>query len=811
MKKSYLLSLLTILFLGISMVGATPKILVVSSYDKAYSWNRDIVDAIETVLGRADVEQRFFYMDTRLKDDEQWKIKAGVIALDLMAEWQPDVVIACDDNAQKYFASKISEQSDVQVVFCGVNADPAEYGYPKKNVTGVKELTFPVASLEALSELIPGLKRIAFIGDHTRSAEGMIDYLKKTDMGKFNSIGYYKFSKLEDLLLSVKNLGKICDVFYLVRILGLQDENGELYEPDRVMERILEVTNIPVLGLSDYIIENGALYGIVPDPKFHGAVAAEIALQLAFDEKKASDIPVISLESDFSELKDGKSYLNLNTAIEKGYRIPLGLINETDVIISDIQRAEEIVLDYYTLIAGQIFKEVADYLRMVAAASVTSEGDWEAIKAIYQKSTVDYPGIFLYILPNGEYYTDIRNFTATSLSDRAYFKSLKEGKEVLGYPVTSRSTGKKSAVFAIPVEHDGIISAFTGMSLYMEEINSHVNHLMDLDPSIFILAVDQTGTVMMTNQEKYMYRHVDDIIESDPGTFSERLALEEEGKIAFENGYGEYYGIFKTEETTGWRFVFAEKIHDVHEEPGLNEMIEKSSVLMETVVRHMNTLEDEVIETSKLFADSVELPQAIHGILDTLYSRVTRVYNIAFVNTDGIMAYMAPEYFSRYEGTDISDQEQVIRIAKTYNPVVSQLLMMEEGIYGIDIEWPVFNRKGVFVGSISMLINPEDYFEDIAAEYISDPDLEIWVMQQDGTIIYDADTIEIGRNLFEDGLYADYPELLELGRQMQRQNEGTGAYTFLAAGQDMAVRKEIVWQTVYFHGTEWKIVLARRH
>jgi hypothetical protein len=46
---------------------------------------------------------------------------------------------------------------------------------------------------------------------------------------------------------------------------------------------------------------------------------------------------------------------------------------------------------------------------------------------------------------------------------------------------------------------------------------------------------------------------------------------------------------------------------------------------------------------------------------------------------------------------------------------------------------------------------------------------------------------------------------------MQRQNEGTGAYTFLAAGQDMAVRKEIVWQTVYFHGTEWKIVLARRH
>ena len=151
----------------------------------------------------------------------------------------------------------------------------------------------------------------------------------------------------------------------------------------------------------------------------------------------------------------------------------------------------------------------------------------------------------------------------------------------------------------------------------------------------------------------------------------------------------------------------------------------------------------------------------------------------------------------------------MLQIAQTKKPVVSKLFMSEEDLYGIDVEWPVFNKNGEWKGSLSILIEPYEFFGKIIKENLKNTDYEIWLMQQDGTIIYDIDRVEINANLFEEGIYSDYKELQDLGKQIINQKEGHGTYTYLETGSNVAVSKEAYWSTLNFQGNNWKVVITR--
>ena len=86
--------------------------------------------------------------------------------------------------------------------------------------------------------------------------------------------------------------------------------------------------------------------------------------------------------------------------------------------------------------------------------------------------------------------------------------------------------------------------------------------------------------------------------------------------------------------------------------------------------------------------------------------------------------------------------------------------------------------------------------------------VEIWIMQPDGQILYDANRAEIGRNLFADPLYKPYPELQELGKQIATEASGSGKYTFLREDMSAPVEKTADWKTFEFCGQPWRVVMA---
>jgi len=181
------------------------------------------------------------------------------------------------------------------------------------------------------------------------------------------------------------------------------------------------------------------------------------------------------------------------------------------------------------------------------------------------------------------------------------------------------------------------------------------------------------------------------------------------------------------------------------------------------------------------------------------------VTDLCFVSPTGLMTVVEPAAYQHFEGTDISQQAQVIAVQQTRQPVMSQSFQSVEGFPGVDLEYPVLDG-GTFKGSVSAFFRPDAFIGGIAAPLGAGSPLGLLAMQNDGTSLYDSDPAQVGKNLFTDPLYQPFPELIELGRAVAAQPSGSGRYAFYATGTTNRVEKQAHWTTVSLHGTEWKIV-----
>lgn len=137
-----------------SIAGELPKCLFVASYHKGYAWQDGAEKGLRAILdGKCEVKQ--FDMDTKRNPSPQYCEAKALEAKKLIEIWQPDIVIAIDDNASKYLVAPYLKDGDIPVVFSGINWTAEEYGFPYTNATGMIEVA-PIRPLvESIKEIIP--------------------------------------------------------------------------------------------------------------------------------------------------------------------------------------------------------------------------------------------------------------------------------------------------------------------------------------------------------------------------------------------------------------------------------------------------------------------------------------------------------------------------------------------------------------------------------------------------------------------------------------------------------------------------------
>jgi hypothetical protein len=217
-----------------------------------------------------------------------------------------------------------------------------------------------------------------------------------------------------------------------------------------------------------------------------------------------------------------------------------------------------------------------------------------------------------------------------------------------------------------------------------------------------------------------------------------------------------------------------------------------------------NDLANSVIHLISNINDSA----AIRAEMQALFSRATFVVEFSYVTPQGIMKIIEPPLFYPTEGTNISQQNHIIKTFETKLPVLSSTFYaVEEFHAAVDIH-PIVNN-GEVLGGVTALFLPETILSRLINPVVKNQVFEIWVMEKGGRTIYDQDTDEIGRNIFTDPLYADFPELIAAAEKIDAEESGETSYSFYQTGTTNKVVKKTYWVTYKLYGMEWKLIWVK--
>lgn len=454
-----------------------------------------------------------------------------------------------------------------------------------------------------------------------------------------------------------------------------------------------------------------------------------------------------------------------------------------------------------------IFVNTLVSLELIAATPEAQDRDWNGIKRYLKQVEAGLPGTYFFVLPDGNYYSVTHDYTKLNLSDRAYFKSLFSGNQVKGFPIDSRSSGKKSALMAVPIVIDNKTVGALGASIFLDDLHARLSRDFALPPGYTWFVLDAAGNTILDKDGDYIFMNA---LTQGSKSLQEAVSKalkSESGEMQYVLG-GARHAHYRKLPSMGWWMVLAKiEGEEIQAPPLLNLSLDRFVQDLQKRLDQIDGSLAELIEESK---SNFEKEGGIRKLLGSIINENPDLVDASYIDDKGILRQIEPSDYKNLENADISTRDHVIAMMKTRKPVFSSGFSSIEGFLAVDLARPLFDDKKNFVGSISAFIRPELLIDPLLKKSVTPPDYELWIMQTDGMIIFDQDREEIGRMLFSDPMYADYVSLLDLGKKIASEPTGKGSYIFLAPGAKEKAIKNIAWQSVRLHGREWRVVLAYR-
>ena len=178
------------------------------------------------------------------------------------------------------------------------------------------------------------------------------------------------------------------------------------------------------------------------------------------------------------------------------------------------------------------------------------------------------------------------------------------------------------------------------------------------------------------------------------------------------------------------------------------------------------------------------------------------------ISPEGIVLAAAPEKYAGFVGTNVSGQKHVQTATTKQAATISGVTPLAEGFNAIVQTYPVFSPSGVYLGYVDITYKPEVFLQQYIEPVTNGTTYDVWVIQSDGTEIYDTTPGEIGKNILTDSIYAD-PAMQEIVNRIVQEPSATGRYTFWDREWSRNVTKVAVWETAGIDGAAWRVGVTR--
>ena len=293
-------------FVSNTAAAQTFKILQVNSYGSDWVWIQEQHAGFVQGLGEGKAEIRSIDLDAKNKD------AAGVRAnvertVRLIEEWKPDLLFVTDDLAQKEISVRYLN-GPISIVFSGVNAAPADYGFDKaRNVTGVLEREHFAASLSFLRQLVPMKSvRLAIVLDDDPSWVGVVERINealKADptVRVVSWLRPKTFTEFQRELLALQGSVDAVGMIGVFRFVG---EDGKFVNYETVLRWTASNSRLPDFSFWDTRVERGTLCAVTVNGVEQGRIAGAMARRILYErvlpinikpEQSAKGVPMLSL------------------------------------------------------------------------------------------------------------------------------------------------------------------------------------------------------------------------------------------------------------------------------------------------------------------------------------------------------------------------------------------------------------------------------------------------------------------------------------------------------------------------------------
>lgn len=296
-NRTFLL-LKVIMAIAVCLLGAKesvadkPKILVVMSYEENFPWCREIREGIDSILSDSH-EIRYFYMDTKInlaggteKASQAWE---------LFQDIKPVGVIAADDNAQSMFVVPyLKDRVTTPVMFCGVNAEPEQYGYPASNVSGILERLHIAESIAFAQQLMPTITSFSFITKKGPVSQLLLNQIEKEKEDyTVEFVDFVMPANKQEAIAMAAAQKESSDLLFMETLQGISDEQGRSMEEREIMPLVARAFGKPIIGSNKYAVQYAALCAVVKTGQEQGSSAAMMLLE-AMNGKPVEQLPIIT-------------------------------------------------------------------------------------------------------------------------------------------------------------------------------------------------------------------------------------------------------------------------------------------------------------------------------------------------------------------------------------------------------------------------------------------------------------------------------------------------------------------------------------
>ena len=288
-----------IILLGSFNIGK-PRIMVLHSFSQDQPWPRDVDSGIRKVLetNRLPVTVKWHYLGLEENQQGDHLENAVTVAQRAISQTDPDVLIAVDDESNKYVASSFAGKGKPKIIFVAILQPPEKYGYVGSgNVTGILEQLPLDAVRDAILTARKGRSaRIAVLAMDDVTGRAELAQVHSFNWGPHRLTALHASNSFAEWQKFTSQVAGQADVLLIMSYGGLERGNGDHREmPRREIAPWIEKNAGPLpLGICETYVEDGGGLGVTPAPVDFGQRAMQTALKWIQAPKGTAPPPVTS-------------------------------------------------------------------------------------------------------------------------------------------------------------------------------------------------------------------------------------------------------------------------------------------------------------------------------------------------------------------------------------------------------------------------------------------------------------------------------------------------------------------------------------